>query len=132
MKRFFKGIFSLGVGLILEELKNAGFADNTLVMYSSDNGVPFANGRTNLYDSGIMEPLLMSSPVKTHRRNEVTYSLTSLLDVAPTVLDWFGLSASESKMSGKSLLPLLVQGNLQIKINRFSCIYKSSFRAYKY
>ncbi|KYM76805.1 N-sulfoglucosamine sulfohydrolase [Atta colombica] len=39
-----------GVGLVLEELKNAGFKDNTLVIYTSDNGIPFPNGRTNLYD----------------------------------------------------------------------------------
>ena len=42
----------LGVGLVLRELENAGFKDNTLVIYSSDNGIPFPNGRTNLYDSG--------------------------------------------------------------------------------
>lgn len=43
----------LGVGLVLEELKNAGFKDNTLVIYTSDNGIPFPNGRTNLYDPGL-------------------------------------------------------------------------------
>lgn len=43
----------LGVGLILEELENAGLKNNTLVIYTSDNGIPFPNGRTNLYDSGL-------------------------------------------------------------------------------
>lgn len=33
-----------GVGLILNELKNAGFEDSTLVLYSSDNGIPFQLG----------------------------------------------------------------------------------------
>ena len=42
----------LGVGLVLKELEDAGFKDNTLVIYSSDNGIPFPNGRTNLYDPG--------------------------------------------------------------------------------
>jgi N-sulfoglucosamine sulfohydrolase len=34
-----------GVGVILDELRNAGFEDSTLVMYSSDNGIPFQVGK---------------------------------------------------------------------------------------
>lgn len=33
-----------GVGVILNELKEAGFEDTTLVVYSSDNGIPFQVG----------------------------------------------------------------------------------------
>jgi N-sulfoglucosamine sulfohydrolase len=40
------------VGLVLQELKAAGFEKNTLIIYSSDNGIPFPSGRTNLYDPG--------------------------------------------------------------------------------
>lgn len=108
-----------GVGLILKELENAGHLNDTLIIYSSDNGIPFPNGRTNLYDSGIAEPMFISSPVHTERRNQVTYSLTSLLDVVPTVLDWFHISEKtnevnqeSTKLTGKSLLPLLIQGKL--------------------
>ena len=41
-----------GVGLVLDELVRAGKQDNTLVIYSSDNGVSFPNGRTNMYEPG--------------------------------------------------------------------------------
>jgi arylsulfatase A-like enzyme len=41
-----------GVGLVLKELASAGFEENTLVIYTSDNGIPFPSGRTNLYDPG--------------------------------------------------------------------------------
>lgn len=41
-----------GVGLVLKELASAGQAENTLVIYTSDNAIPFPAGRTNLYDSG--------------------------------------------------------------------------------
>lgn len=34
-----------GVGLILNELRDAGFEDSTLVLYSSDNGIPFQLGK---------------------------------------------------------------------------------------
>lgn len=44
--------FSQGVGLVLSELKNSGHLDDTLIIYTSDNGIPFPAGRTNLYDSG--------------------------------------------------------------------------------
>jgi N-sulfoglucosamine sulfohydrolase len=102
-----------GVGLVLQELKDSGHEDDTLVIYSSDNGIPFPNGRTNFYDSGIAEPMLISSPLHTERRYQVTYSLTSLLDVVPTVLDWYNITQETNEieanpvLTGRSLLPLL-------------------------
>nr|CAD7398494.1 unnamed protein product [Timema poppensis] len=98
-----------GVGLVLQELRDAGFEDDTLIVYSSDNGVPLPSGRTNLYDPGMAEPMFISSPEHVERRNQVTYSMTSLLDLVPTVLDWFHIPSSEtSLLTGKSLLPLLI------------------------
>lgn len=41
-----------GVGLVLKELASAGVDNNTLIIYTSDNAIPFPAGRTNLYDSG--------------------------------------------------------------------------------
>lgn len=104
-----------GIALILRELENAGVYEDTLIIYSSDNGIPFPNGRTNLYDSGINVPMLIASGLKNQRRNEVTYSLSSLLDVVPTILDWFGIESNGNevggKLTGRSLLPLLTSGN---------------------
>lgn len=107
-----------GVGLVLKELESAGLADNTLVMYTSDNGPPFGSGRTNLYDPGTREPFFLHSPTNTKRQNQVTYSMTSLNDITPTVLDWFNVTYPNQRKSnkrfkrnliltGKSLLPLL-------------------------
>jgi len=64
-----------GVGLILSELAAAGHADDTLVLFTSDNGMPFINGRTNLYDSGMAEPFLLSSPFNTKRQGQVSFGL---------------------------------------------------------
>ncbi|KAJ9590145.1 hypothetical protein L9F63_016730 [Diploptera punctata] len=98
-----------GVGLVLKELEAAGFQNDTLVIYSSDNGIPFPSGRTNVYDPGMAEPMLICSPRPEDRHDEVTYSMTSLLDILPTVLDWFNISYPSQKtlLTGKSLLPLL-------------------------
>ena len=41
-----------GIGLLLEELKNWQVENDTLVILSSDNGIPFPSGRTNFYDPG--------------------------------------------------------------------------------
>ncbi|KAJ8283190.1 hypothetical protein COCON_G00020400 [Conger conger] len=80
-----------GIGLVLKELREAGFENDTLVIYSSDNGIPFPNGRTNLYWSGSAEPLLLSSPEHQRRWGEQTQAYASLLDITPTVLDWFSV-----------------------------------------
>ncbi|XP_006635463.1 N-sulphoglucosamine sulphohydrolase [Lepisosteus oculatus] len=105
-----------GIGLVLKELQDAGFENDTLVIYSSDNGIPFPNGRTNLYWSGTAEPMLVSSPEHPQRWAQVSQSFVSLLDITPTVLDWFSIPYPEYsifrtqqpvQLSGKSLLPAL-------------------------
>lgn len=109
-----------GVGLILQELENAGFKDNTLVIYSSDNGIPFPNGRTNLYDPGMKEPLFISSPFHKEKWGEIADEMVSLLDITPTILDWFSISYPKYSLfhngppvslTGTSLLPLLTSNN---------------------
>lgn len=99
--------------MIINELKSSGHLDDTLIIYTSDNGIPFPNGRTNMYDSGIAEPMFISSPLHQERRNQITNSLTSLLDVVPTLLDWYGIKDPQitSELTGKSLLPLLQKGD---------------------
>ncbi|XP_025835901.1 N-sulphoglucosamine sulphohydrolase [Agrilus planipennis] len=103
-----------GVGLVLKELELSGHLNDTLIIYSSDNGIPFPNGRTNLYDSGLAEPMFISSPLHSERQNKVTYSLASLLDIVPTLLDWYAIpkgrrGKAKNKLTGKSLLPLLIK-----------------------
>lgn len=102
-----------GIGLLLEELKTAGVENNTLVLYTSDNGIPFPNGRTNLYESGVNVPLLISNPHSTKRWGETSDAMISLTNVVPTVLDWFELSPQNYTIFGPnpvsldlSLLPL--------------------------
>lgn len=103
-----------GLGLVLEELRAAGHDKDTLVLYSSDNGVPFINGRTNLYDSGMGEPFLVSSPYNTKRIGQESDAMVSHVDIVPTILDWFNISYPSYylndkpvKPTGKSLLPVL-------------------------
>ena len=104
-----------GVGLLLQLLKEYAFDENTLIVYTSDNGIPFPNGRTNLYDPGIAEPLLISSPFSTSRWGQYSNAMVSTTDLVPTVLDWFSLPLPNYTLFGpnpvtplgRSLLPIL-------------------------
>ncbi|XP_053562470.1 N-sulphoglucosamine sulphohydrolase [Bombina bombina] len=98
------GRMDQGIGLILSELQSAGHENDTLVIFSSDNGIPFPNGRTNLYWSGRAEPLLVSSPGHPQRWGQVSQSYASLLDITPTILDWFSIQYPNYKVFGKSIL----------------------------
>ncbi|VTS01133.1 sulfatase family protein [Tuwongella immobilis] len=94
-----------GVGRVLKAIQSAGKADETLVIFLSDNGIPFPGAKTTLYDAGVHLPLLIRAPGK-GKPEVVNPSLVSFLDVAPTILDWAGVPAPKA-MLGKSLLPLL-------------------------
>lgn len=70
---------STGIGLILDELRGAGVLNDTLVIFTSDNGIPFPSGRTNLYWPGAAEPLMVSSPEHPARWGQVSEAYVSLL-----------------------------------------------------
>jgi N-sulfoglucosamine sulfohydrolase len=91
-----------GVGLVLETLKKAGVADDTLVIFLSDNGMPFPGAKTNLYDPGVHLPLIIASP-KQSKRGVVNDSFASWVDVTPTILDWAGVKGGPN-LPGRSLL----------------------------
>ena len=50
-------VFFAGIGLILEELEKSRVLNDTLIIFTSDNGIPFLDGRTNLY-TGIISCLV--------------------------------------------------------------------------
>ena len=64
---------TIGIGVILQELELSGHSEDTLVVYTSDNGIPFPSGRTNLFDPGMAEPLLLSSPQHPHSWGQVPH-----------------------------------------------------------
>lgn len=106
-----------GVGLLLQALKDYGHEQDTLVMYTSDNGIPFPYGRTNLYDPGMGEPLIISNPDAPQRWGQYSEAMISLTDIVPTILDWFKLpfpnytlfGPNPTTLQGRSLLPILAK-----------------------
>jgi N-sulfoglucosamine sulfohydrolase len=103
-----------GVGLLLQELRDSGHGEDTLVIFLSDNGRPFPGAKDNLYEPGIHLPLIIRSPGQKPAgvRNA---AMVSWIDIAPTILDWAHVSAPAgyryAPLPGRSLLPLLGQAD---------------------
>lgn len=96
-----------GVGFVLQALTDSGMADSTLVIFMSDNGPPFINSKTTLYDAGVRLPLIIRQP---GIKPAVSPNMTSYVDILPTVLDYVGHSGvvdQTKKRLGRSLLSLL-------------------------
>jgi N-sulfoglucosamine sulfohydrolase len=101
-----------GVGRVLKVLEEAKKADDTLVIFLSDNGMPFPGAKTTLYDAGVHLPLVVRKPGQ--KAGVVNSAMVSWTDVAPTVLDWCGVKPEPAgkkavAMAGRSFLPLLEQ-----------------------
>lgn len=95
-----------GVGLILQKLEAAGLADDTLVVFLSDNGPPFLNSKTTLYDAGICLPFIVRKPGSAVR-NIVNPNMVSYVDIFPTFQEWTGTSEhSPEGLAGQSFLPI--------------------------
>lgn len=97
-----------GMGLLLAELKASGLADNTLVIYLGDNGLPVERGKTYSYEPGVRVPLLVRWPGTT-KAGLVRRELVSMIDVMPTILEAAGV-ALPAGLAGRSLRPLFAEG----------------------
>lgn len=90
---------------VLDILQTEGGLDNTLIIFTGDNGMAFPSGKGSLHDPGLNVPLLVRWPgqIKAGGDSRV---LLSGEDVAPTCLEAAGVPVPE-RISGKSFLPLL-------------------------
>lgn len=94
-----------GIGMVLAALESVGLADDTLVVFLSDNGAPFMNSKTTLFDAGVHLPLIVRRPGQ--RPGVANPNLVSFTDILPTFLDIAGASPAPGKRRGRSLLPIL-------------------------
>ena len=95
------------IGLLLEVLKATGRDKDTLVIFLSDNGIPFPGAKTTLYDAGIHLPLIIHRPGQI-KHGVVNRAMASWVDVLPTILDWAGAKIP-ANLAGRSILPILEQ-----------------------
>lgn len=104
-----------GVGMIRNKLKDLGIDDNTIIIFTSDNGGesrvtdngPLREGKSTLYEGGIREPLIVYQPGKINGGRVVDMPIANY-DFYPTLceLTGTGLPASHP-LDGRSLAPVL-------------------------
>ena len=97
------------IGAYVTELARRGLRDSTYLVFLSDNGAPMPREKGTLYDAGIKSPFIVSGP--SVPRGVRYAGLISLIDLAPTILDWAG-SAAAANMYGASLRPLMEDPSL--------------------
>jgi len=104
-----------GIGMIRDELDRRGLAGRTLLVFTSDNGgesrvttnAPLRGGKSQLYEGGIREPLLICYPPLTPAGAVCDVPVSSV-DYYPTLLEIAGIAPDpRQKLDGVSIVPLL-------------------------
>ena len=120
------GLIDKDVGRVMQKLKDLGIADNTLIIFSSDNGAndeciqPLGSTgglrgyKRMLYEGGIRAPFIARWPGKI-QPGTTSELLTTFADFLPTVADVIGAPAP-SVTDGISILPALL-GQKQTKLH---------------
>jgi arylsulfatase A-like enzyme len=109
----------LAVGKVLAKLDELGLADNTIVLFTSDNGglstsegwptsnVPLRGGKGWLYEGGIRVPFLVRWPKVVKPGMEIAAPISSP-DLMPTLLEATGATpAEEHALDGTSIVPMV-------------------------
>lgn len=111
MRDYMKVVKSLddNVGRILDYLEDKGMLENTLVVYTSDQGFYMGEhgwfDKRFMYEESMHTPLLMHLPKGLNAKGEIR-EMVQNIDYAPTFLELAGIPVPED-MHGVSLLPLL-------------------------
>lgn len=108
------------IGEILNELKKNKFYDDTIIIFTSDNGLAVGQhgllGKQNIYDHSVRVPMIISGPgIKNGVFSE---SLVYLNDIFPTITDLIGIEKPKT-IDGKSLLPILKNPNNSVRNSVF-------------
>jgi len=96
------------LGRVLAWLEEAKVMDDTLIIYTSDNGFFVGDhgwyDKRFMYEPSLRVPLLIRAPGA--RRGIVPEQMAQSIDIAPTILDYAGVAAAPT-MQGRSLRPIL-------------------------
>ena len=99
------------VGKILEALDNSGEANNTVVIFLSDHGMPLPFAKTQLYHHSTHSPWIIRWPGVTRSGSVDDVHMVSAVDMLPTMLDIVG-AKHPNRLDGRSFLSV-IRGNQQ-------------------
>jgi arylsulfatase A-like enzyme len=102
------------VARVLAALREAGLAENTIVVYTADNGYYLGDrgfqGKWSHYEESLRVPMVIHDPrVPNEKRGQVRDELVLNVDLPATFLDWAG-AATPDAYEGRSLAPLVGAG----------------------
>ena len=100
--------FDSMVARAMQALEAAGRLDNTIVVLTSDNGMPFPRGKATLYDYGTRMPLAIRWPGGIRAAGRSYDGFVNLSDMAPTFLEAAGLKPPR-EMTARSLMDVFTQ-----------------------
>ncbi|MGZ0654375.1 sulfatase family protein [Coraliomargarita sp. W4R53] len=113
VREYYRLIIGLdeAVGRIRASLEAQGLAENTIIIYASDNGHFLHewgfHGKWLMYEPSIRVPLIVYDPrLPQAERGKRVKALAESIDYAPTFLDYAGVPIPEN-MQGRSLVPLV-------------------------
>ncbi|MDZ4684480.1 MAG: sulfatase-like hydrolase/transferase [Planctomycetaceae bacterium] len=118
------------IGRLLASLKERGLADNTIVVFSADQGISVGShgllGKQNLYDAAMKSPLVFAGPGVPHGESA---SLVHLFDIYPTLCELAGFAAPEG-IDGRSFQPVIA-GRSATHREALLLAYRDVQRAYR-
>jgi len=112
-----------GVGMIVEKLEELGLRENTIVIFTSDNGgetnvtsnAPLRGGKSQLYEGGIREPMIVRWPGVVPAET-VCKEPVNIIDFYPTFLQATNIKPDpRQKLDGVSIMPLLKNPKASLK-----------------
>ena len=111
----------VSIGMIRDELDAQSIADNTVIIYTSDNGYicgshGYASKVLPMEESSRVPLMIYDPRSKTSQKKLRCQALTGNIDFAPTILELAGLPVP-GNMDGKSLLPLIENPSKNIREN---------------
>ncbi len=99
--------FDLHLMRMINHLEEIGELDNTIIIVTADNGMPFPRAKANAYEYGVHVPLAISFPLRFPAGRTVDDPI-SFIDLAPTILE---LTETESEgmlpITGRSITNIL-------------------------
>lgn len=110
--------FDREVAMAIALLEASGQLDNTIIVVTSDHGMPFPRGKATLYDAGSRVPLAIRWPTGIKSSGRVNDSFVNLSDLAPTFLEAAGLKVP-SMMTATSLTDIFSSPKAKGKENAY-------------
>ena len=103
---------------IIKILKKKNIYENTIILFTTDHGIPFPRAKGTLFDAGIETGLIIHYP-KLKFKNKKFEQLISNIDILPTLLDFAKIKIPKM-IQGKSFYPLLIGGKYKRNTSIFA------------